>query len=251
MASVPVILSTTGIVGTLARARIYNAAGGTETDVALTESPANSGQFVFAGNVTLADNAGPYTWEAREVLAQDATGFTNSTEILRTQGLLGWVRNGVVMPVDLSGVATPADVQVTVEPTPVTVNPTTLDNTAVTAIRSGLAQETTVQAAKTAAEQTLEAVEGIEPAPDLRGPGAYSVTIKLWANSPTNTIPLADADVWITQDENGTNTIAGTLQTNSDGEVTFLLDNGVTYYAWAQKDGANPIRAFEFVAVAD
>lgn len=62
---------------------------------------------------------------------------------------------------------------------------------------------------------------------------------------------IADADVWITSDAEGTNVVAGTLQTDSNGEVTFLLDAGDTYFAFLQKDGVNSIRGEEFVAEAD
>lgn len=59
--------------------------------------------------------------------------------------------------------------------------------------------------------------------------------------------PVADADVWLTIDSIGENVVAGTLQTNSEGKITFLLDPGVTYYIWMQKDGFNSIlgQAFE------
>lgn len=63
--------------------------------------------------------------------------------------------------------------------------------------------------------------------------------------------PLADADVWITTDSAGTNVVAGTKQTNSLGQVSFLLDEGITYFLWMQKDGYNPILGDSFVAVAD
>lgn len=83
------------------------------------------------------------------------------------------------------------------------------------------------------------------------GTGADSVTVKVHADSPTNSVPLADADVWVTSDSAGATVVAGTLQTDSAGEATFLLDAGVTYYLWVQKDGANSIRGQSFVAVAD
>lgn len=104
-----------------------------------------------------------------------------------------------------------------------------------------------IAAAQAAAEETLEAVEGMGGAPDLRGPGADSVTI----NIKSDAVNVADADVWITADEAGTNTVAGTLQTNAGGNVTFLLDEGETYYLWMQKDSINSIQGEEFVAEAD
>jgi len=69
----------------------------------------------------------------------------------------------------------------------------------------------------------------------LRGEGATVGTITILEDS----VPVADADVWVTSDEAGLNIVAGTLQSNSVGEVEFWLDEGVTYYIWGQKDGHN------------
>lgn len=79
------------------------------------------------------------------------------------------------------------------------------------------------------------------------GNGADQVTITITQGGQ----PLADADVWITTDAAGTNVVAGTLQTDDAGEVLFMLDNGVTYYLWAQKSGSNPITGQVFVANDD
>jgi hypothetical protein len=51
-------------------------------------------------------------------------------------------------------------------------------------------------------------------------------------------VPLQGCDVWVTSDEAGTTVVAGTLQTNASGKVTFYLDAG-TYYVWQQKTGYN------------
>jgi len=80
------------------------------------------------------------------------------------------------------------------------------------------------------------------------GAGADSVTLTLQEGDES---PIADADVWITTDAAGATVVAGTSQTNSVGEVTFMLDAGLTYYRWAQKDGYNFDNPQEFVAVAD
>lgn len=66
----------------------------------------------------------------------------------------------------------------------------------------------------------------------LAGPGSrlYTETITI------DSVPEQWVDVWVTTDDEGTNVIAGTLQTDVNGEVTFALDPG-TYYLWAQKDG--------------
>jgi len=56
----------------------------------------------------------------------------------------------------------------------------------------------------------------------------------------TNTVsgqPIADADVWVTTDEAGTNVIASG-KTDQNGDVTFYLDAG-TIYMWRQKSGFN------------
>ena len=81
------------------------------------------------------------------------------------------------------------------------------------------------------------------------GPGADQVTIKI--EDPATLFPVADADVWVSSDQAGLNTIAGTHQSDGAGEVLFLLDAGVTYYLWMQKEGQKSIRGEEFVAVAD
>ncbi len=81
------------------------------------------------------------------------------------------------------------------------------------------------------------------------GSGADAVTIT-WTNSTTG-FPVADADVWITSDATGADVVAGTLQTNSQGKVLFLLDAGITYFLWMQKNNVNPIVARSFVAEAD
>jgi len=80
------------------------------------------------------------------------------------------------------------------------------------------------------------------------GAGAASVTVTLHDDHGA---PIADADVWITNDAAGLNVVAGTLQTNSLGSVTFMLDAGVTYYRFAQKDGFMFSNPTSFVAVAD
>jgi hypothetical protein len=81
------------------------------------------------------------------------------------------------------------------------------------------------------------------------GPGADQVTLNF--TNTTTGLPIADADVWVTIDAAGAGVVAGTLQTDSAGDVTFLLDAGVTYYAYLQKDGVNPILGESFVAAAD
>lgn len=68
------------------------------------------------------------------------------------------------------------------------------------------------------------------------GPGAVQVTYVL--TDSATTLPIADADIWVTTDIAGTNTIASG-RTDASGEIDFWLDSGVTYYVWRQKDGYN------------
>lgn len=79
-----------------------------------------------------------------------------------------------------------------------------------------------------------------------RGPGATACSF--FVNQAGAAIP--DADVWVTTDAAGANVIAGTLQTNSAGIVTFMLDVGLTYYLWVQKDGINSVKGLQFIAAA-
>lgn len=79
------------------------------------------------------------------------------------------------------------------------------------------------------------------------GPGSDTVTV----NVSIGVTPVENAQVWITSDAEGTNVIAGTLITDSAGDAEFMLDDGLTYYLWAQKDGINSIRGQSFVAEAD
>jgi len=73
----------------------------------------------------------------------------------------------------------------------------------------------------------------LEQAPSgSAGAGATSTTYTL----TDGTNPIADADVWVTTDEAGSNVVASGT-TNDSGEVTFMLDSGTTYYVWRQKAG--------------
>lgn len=74
------------------------------------------------------------------------------------------------------------------------------------------------------------------------GPGADPTTVRVRVGS-TN---IADADVWVTTDADGTSVVAGPLRTNSDGKATFMLDTGASYYLWAQKNGVNAIQGEPF-----
>jgi hypothetical protein len=67
------------------------------------------------------------------------------------------------------------------------------------------------------------------------GAGSVEYTITVQDNSSN---PLDGAEVWVTTDEAGTNVVAGTLNTDALGLVTFLLDPG-NYWVWVQHSGYN------------
>lgn len=100
--------------------------------------------------------------------------------------------------------------------------------------------------ARTAQEYLWDRTLTLDP---VAGAGADPVTITI--TDPDTLFPIADADVWITTDQGGLNVIAGTLQSDSAGQVLFLLDAGTTYFLWMEKGGTKSIRGKEFVAVAD
>lgn len=66
------------------------------------------------------------------------------------------------------------------------------------------------------------------------GPGAISWTIQV--NNTATSQPLAGAQVWVTTDAQGTNTVAGALATNAQGQAKFLLNAG-PYYVWVSDPG--------------
>lgn len=67
------------------------------------------------------------------------------------------------------------------------------------------------------------------------GSGALECT---WTQKDSEEQPIDNVAVWITTDEAGTNVIAGTLYTDANGQVTFMLDAG-TYYVWRELAGYN------------
>jgi len=66
------------------------------------------------------------------------------------------------------------------------------------------------------------------------GSGGTSTTLTITEGG----VACDNVRVWVTTDLAGTNVVAGTLTTNSSGEVTFMLDAG-DYYAWKEKGGVN------------
>ena len=61
--------------------------------------------------------------------------------------------------------------------------------------------------------------------------------------------PVADCEVWLTSDLDGTTVVRGPLVSEDDGSVEFLVDIGVTYYCWRKKSGVNFTNPVLFVAV--
>jgi hypothetical protein len=66
------------------------------------------------------------------------------------------------------------------------------------------------------------------------GAGAIQTTVTI-TNSQTSQ-PIAGAAVWVTTDSGGTNVVAGSLNTNAQGVVTFFLNHG-TYCVWCADPG--------------
>lgn len=64
---------------------------------------------------------------------------------------------------------------------------------------------------------------------EAHGFGSIAHTIQIIVDGT----PIDGAEVWITTDIAGAELVAGTLATNSQGNVTFYLDAG-GYYAWVQ-----------------
>lgn len=71
------------------------------------------------------------------------------------------------------------------------------------------------------------------------GPGATAEVVTV---TRPDTSPIQGAQVWVTTDEAGSNTIAGALTTDVFGKATFFLDPG-SYFLWVQAPdftGTNP-----------
>lgn len=85
----------------------------------------------------------------------------------------------------------------------------------------------------------------------LYGTGSDQVTVQVLVSG----VGVQGAETWITTDQAGDNRVAGPAFTDSNGEVTFLLTAGNSYFLWSRKDGMGPITGGDavnpFVAVAD
>lgn len=83
---------------------------------------------------------------------------------------------------------------------------------------------------------TDDSLQAIGDKVHTQGTGAITWTYTLTSTVAPND-PIADADVWVTTDEAGTNVIASG-RTNASGVVTFFLDAG-TVYVFSQKSGVD------------
>lgn len=149
-------------------------------------------------------------------------------------------------PADASDIAA-AFAALTTDVTDLETAVTDLANSAVQLDATGELAFQAFYAANTASTSIDDVIDAIDAIGGATGPGADTVTITIKVAS----VAVANAQVWISSDSGGSNVIAGTKLTNSQGEVVFLLDAGTTYYLWMQKDGVEPILGQSFVAVAD
>lgn len=78
------------------------------------------------------------------------------------------------------------------------------------------------------------------------GPGADACV--LWFIE--NGVPAVGGQVWLTSDQAGTTVVAGTLYTDSNGKVTFMLTVGNVYYIWFVCPGFQSIQGQPYTAAA-
>jgi len=72
---------------------------------------------------------------------------------------------------------------------------------------------------------------------ELAAAGVGAITWSYTLTSSVDASPIADADVWVTSDAQGTNVLASG-KANQAGVVTFFLDAGQVF-VWRQKSGWN------------
>lgn len=81
------------------------------------------------------------------------------------------------------------------------------------------------------------------------GTGTSPVTIHLTNNVDGSV--LVGADVWVTSDDLGLNRASGTLKTDINGNVRFMLVNGGVYYLWVEAPNIVSIQGQQFTAQVD
>jgi hypothetical protein len=84
--------------------------------------------------------------------------------------------------------------------------------------------------------QTLDSLTSSWGTPVTAGAGATPCTLTV---HDINGVAMPECAVWLTTDLVGSSLYAGTLYTNSAGQVTFQLTTGNTYYVWRLKGGYN------------
>jgi hypothetical protein len=202
----------------------------------------------YLASVPSGTAAGRYKWRVYQASGTPSSTAAITDEEISGEDAVDW--DGTA-EVGLNDAAKTADLNNVSTDLSTLIGTSSEVQTAVGEVQAAIGTPTATLADDIAAIPSAQAIaDAVETAVgNNTGPGADEVTLN-WTNSTTG-LPVADGDVWVTSDEAGTNVVAGTLQTDSEGNVTFLLDAGNTYYAWFQKDGVNPIRAQEFEAVAD
>lgn len=168
-----------GPVGVLLRARLYDPADATVTDLALTEGA----DGVYGGTVTLSptpdDDPDAYTYEVREVSAQTSGAFTASTSVIIAPDVYGYVTNGEWS--EFSGGAAPdVDAYITVSDLNLELGEDNAD------IHSDLNNDDTAETA-----QKEHAI----------AQGTARVNRKLGlASPPPTTFPVTSTTAWVTAD---------------------------------------------------
>jgi hypothetical protein len=154
------------------------------------------------------------------------TGTTLDTKINTIDGIVDniLVDTGTTLDTKINTIGTVVDgiAAASVPPTPAAIADAVWDEVISTGHAVG----------NSAAVKLMAAAAGLATSQAGLGAVACVVTVTVSAAA------LQDCDVWVTSDSAGTTVVAGTLQTNASGQVTFYLDAG-TYYVWQQKDGYN------------
>lgn len=82
---------------------------------------------------------------------------------------------------------------------------------------------------------------------EASGVGTATVVVTV---EETDSDPVIGAEVWITADAAGSILVAGVQTTDSNGQVSYLLETGENYYVWAKKVGWDSVLAEAVVAAS-
>lgn len=173
--------------------------------VPLVEQGTASGSYVLSKPAGLSDTV------VYDVLLYEEVGQTPTTDLLIGQGEFGPRADSLAA--DIAAAKASAD--------------SAASQTLASALRAalGLADDDL--------DDQLDAILAASAGGGTVGPG--SIEWELTIND-TDGDPIGGVEVWITTDEEGDDTIAGTLTTDNFGKVRFMLDAG-TYYVWQQRSG--------------